>query len=185
MKKLLLITLLLSVPTLSCSQESVFDSNAEKITKLGSRIEALESEIKKIHDELPLIRGSIIAVAEHLPAKIFLTPSTENFRVLNPDLGQIVASFRNLKAYASGTEFSIGFVNTASVALTNVEFEAKVSSMDDKIKSADTVSKRKGISLPAGQEVKVTFRVPEIKPENFKNVSISAFIGGITFKAGK
>ncbi len=189
MKKIL--SALLIVAPLAFAQDSTvlpkdinnFSDLKDEVAELKNEIEALKKKI-----ELCEFQGKLSEeITDRLPKTISLTPSTENFLVVNPGIGQITLSFGKLKAYASGTEFSVYAVNVASVPLTNVTFKVLVENSDKSwpFKPASMVSKNKGITLPSGKEVKILFRIPDVKPEDFKSIFISAQVGGISFKSAK
>ncbi len=178
--------LLLLFPLLSYSQLNTTVSTADRLANLESRADEASTQIRSIESDVAALKDAASLLMRQHPFQIYLTPSTEDFAVLNPGVGQIVVFFKNLKSHASGTEFSLGVVNTASVPLTNVEFDAEVFPTDGSpIQRAKMLSKQKGITLPVGKEFKASFRVPEIKPDLFKEVRVRAFVGGITYKAGK
>lgn len=183
MKKLfttLLLTLLAAPLTFAQTPATPSKDSSEFKT-----ITPLEDEVRVLKLRLDFLYDRVNALEKRLPAEVTLTPSTENFAVLNTGVGQIIASFKSIKPHASGTEFSIGVINIASVPLTDVEFGAEVTPTSGKLEErrvAQMLSKQNGITLPVGKEVKVAFRVPEIKPEFFKSFTLQAFVGGISYK---
>lgn len=185
MKKLLAVALLLTLPVavpLTFAQNTATSPNDSNEFK---ELLPLENEVRILRLRLDNLYDRVNAHIKTLPAEVTLTPNSENFMVLNTGVGQIVASFKSIKPHASGAEFSIGVINIASVPLTDVEFEAEVfptSGKWEERRAAQVLSKQKGTTLPVGKEVKVTFRVPEIKPESFKSFTLQAFVGGISYK---
>ncbi|WP_251570089.1 hypothetical protein [Parasutterella muris] len=186
MKKLLALStaslLILLAAPLTFAQNP---ANSSKDSDGFKEITPIEEEIKQLKFRLDILYEMVTEHRKRLPNQVDLTPSTENFTVLNTGVGQIIASFKSIKPHASGAEFSIGVINIASVPLTDVEFDAEVFPTNGKWeerREAQMLSKQKGITLPVGKEVKVTFRVPEIKPESFKSFTLQAFVGGISYK---
>lgn len=148
-------------------------SIAEEIEKLEERVHNLQLILKSVNDRFPTM--------------VNLTPSTENFSVLNPGVGQIAVLFLSIKAHASGSEFTLGVVNLASSTLTGVEFRGWVSpvkqddSLSGKMQPIEVVNTSR-ISLPPNKEIKIRFRVPKIAPENFDELLLTAKVGGISYR---
>ena len=161
-----------------------------RLDSLERNTSSLEEKLKNLEGKLALLEIVVRPITDVVNTTVFLTPDSENFSTITTPLGPIVVSLKKLKPYATGSEFTVGVVNTSSVILTDVSFHVEVYKTSDtstlgSSKEARNQYKKNGSTLPVGKEVNLTFRVQDIPPTDFQRVSIACYVGGISYKVGK
>lgn len=191
MNKILLATSLFFF-ALSCAaqEQPTFPNSQNTPTNTQSsqdELEKIKQELDGLKIQVNILEYALKDIRMRLPGSVTLAPDSEGFSVLNPGVGQISVSFMSIKPYASGSEFTIGAVNLSSVTLTEVQFAGSVFSTEGQKneKIQPQYKGKSGFSLPSGKQVKLTFRVPLISPDKFKEVNLDSFVGGISYRVGK